>query len=320
MQQRPGIQSGRGRGDLVLPYRDHTQSFLKRRVSHRQKKRAPTATRSYTGKQSEGSESLLYNAHEHSDVDGVDIELQALPIADKPTSLFDFVEQLKSDLKTIADLIPQLAKLQRNRLKRVFDESGEGEINSVSGQLDALFRQCEQNVKRLQAFDVPVTGLSKNDATVRLNVQRTLATRLQSLSGLYRQQQKHFMGELKKRSAAGEVQSSCSDTGFNDSQMHEMEVMETSAEDRAAEIQRIAKSITDLHSLFKEMSVLVIDQGSLLDRVDYNIEHCVDQVAMANQQLKKAEQASSSRRGNCCIALLLLGIFLNLLVLVVRWA
>lgn len=34
----------------------------------------------------------------------------------------------------------------------------------------------------------------------------------------------------------------------------------------------IAKSIASLAELFKDLSVLVIDQGTLLDSVEYNIE------------------------------------------------
>ena len=41
---------------------------------------------------------------------------------------------------------------------------------------------------------------------------------------------------------------------------------------RDRELTEIARSIAQLAELFKDLSVLVIDQGTLLDSVEYNIE------------------------------------------------
>ena len=40
---------------------------------------------------------------------------------------------------------------------------------------------------------------------------------------------------------------------------------------RGAEVQNLAKSISDLAVLFKDLSMLVVEQGSVLDRIDFNI-------------------------------------------------
>lgn len=41
---------------------------------------------------------------------------------------------------------------------------------------------------------------------------------------------------------------------------------------RDMEITSIVKSINGLASIFKEMQNMVIDQGTVLDRIDYNVE------------------------------------------------
>lgn len=57
---------------------------------------------------------------------------------------------------------------------------------------------------------------------------------------------------------------------------------------RDSEISSIAQSITDLADLFKDLSSLVIDQGTLLDRVDWNVEQMGVEVKGAVEELKVA--------------------------------
>lgn len=54
--------------------------------------------------------------------------------------------------------------------------------------------------------------------------------------------------------------------------------MEAYAEERDREVQNILQSINDLGQIMKDLSVLVIDQGTILDRIDYNM----DQVRLAS--------------------------------------
>merc|ERR1712014_218288 len=108
------------------------------------------------------------------------------------------------------------------------------------------------------------------------------------------------------------------DLGFSDSQNQELESMELDATQRSAEIDQIATSISDLHTIFKELAVLVIDQGSILDRIDYNIEQVVHQSREANVQLQQAERSSKSNRAMKCILLLVLLNVIMILILIVK--
>lgn len=57
---------------------------------------------------------------------------------------------------------------------------------------------------------------------------------------------------------------------------------------RDREIDQIAKSIAELAELFQDLSALVIDQGTMLDRIDFNIEHMGQQMSEAVQELNTA--------------------------------
>lgn len=58
--------------------------------------------------------------------------------------------------------------------------------------------------------------------------------------------------------------------------------------ERDKELTHIAQSIADLAELFKDLSTLVIDQGTLLDSVEYNIEQTSVQMSEAVKELDTA--------------------------------
>ncbi len=68
-----------------------------------------------------------------------------------------------------------------------------------------------------------------------------------------------------------------------------------------------------------DIAVLVIDQGTMLDRIDYNVEQVVNQSREANVQLVKAEKAHKSARATKCIIFFVVAICIEVLLLMVKW-
>ena len=63
---------------------------------------------------------------------------------------------------------------------------------------------------------------------------------------------------------------------------------DVSLETRDRELTEIARSIAQLAELFKDLSALVIDQGTLLDSVEYNIEQTAVHMEDAVRELNTA--------------------------------
>lgn len=63
---------------------------------------------------------------------------------------------------------------------------------------------------------------------------------------------------------------------------------------REKEIAELAKGIIELADIFKELQTMVIDQGTMLDRIDYNIENMVSHVKGAEKELVQVGLASPS--------------------------
>lgn len=86
---------------------------------------------------------------------------------------------------------------------------------------------------------------------------------------------------------------------------------------REREIEQIAQGIIDLSNIFQELQTMVIDQGTMLDRVDYNVERMANDVKEADKELKVAttyQKKSTKRKIILLLILLVVGMFILLLV------
>ncbi|ETS59730.1 hypothetical protein PaG_06252 [Moesziomyces aphidis] len=186
------------------------------------------------------------------------------------------------------------------------------------------------------------------------NVQTALATRVQDLSGAFRKQQSLYLKRMKGmevrdrdiRAARGLAPPTTKDDSFRDSELAVREDVELSRQQllespsqsnlllldeeqqlstadreiqqRSREIDEIAKSIQELAQLFGDLQTLVIDQGTMLDRIDYNVELMSREIKGAVHELQQATtyQRRSGRRQ--CILLLCLLIALLIAVIIIK--
>jgi len=64
----------------------------------------------------------------------------------------------------------------------------------------------------------------------------------------------------------------CASQTFQGQQILQILENEQISKEREQAINSVAESVTELAEIFKEIQVLVIDQGTVLDRIDFNIE------------------------------------------------
>jgi syntaxin 16 len=94
-------------------------------------------------------------------------------------------------------------------------------------------------------------------------------------------------------------------------------IHDSSIAQREREIEDIAQGIIDLSNIFQELQTMVIDQGSMLDRIDYNVENMAVEVKHAEKELKVAtgyQKKSTKRKIILLLILIVAGMFILLLI------
>jgi len=92
---------------------------------------------------------------------------------------------------------------------------------------------------------------------------------------------------------------------------------DTAIAQRENEINDIAKGIIELSDIFKDLQTMVIDQGTMLDRIDYNVEKMAVDVKAADKELITAtgyQKRTTKRKILLLLLLLVIGMFIILLV------
>jgi len=252
-----------------------------------------------------------------------------------PPMWVDIVENIEEKTRQIQLKMRELAQMHTKRLMVTFDDSSDEaqdrEIQILTHHITDLFHHANKSLAQI-GKDAGGTGHSVSEDRVRQNIQRSLAIKLQQLSSSFRQSQKEYMSRLKAQKEGGNVTAGgfdflasgeskgtgTGDAGFNQMQMQVVEDTEAIVRERDEEIRNIAESINELGAIFKELAVLVIDQGTILDRIDFNMEQVVEHTKEGVVQLEQAEEYQKSARPIKCIVLQLLIIVVLIIVLVVQ--
>jgi len=232
--------------------------------------------------------------------------------ASLPPLWVDVVDDIHAIFKEIEVKLDRLAEAHKARLIVRFDDRAENqrdlEISQLTKVVTNKIRDAEAKIKA-----VATAPNGEQDAKVRHNIQVTLATRLQQLSATFRKAQKAYLGRMNQFLPAKGLEDtslSSSDplTGRTISvqEMQSLESTEAMVRAREEEIVKIAKNIEELSVIFKELAFLVIEQGTMLDRIDHNMDLVVERVEKGVLELEIADKYSKSNRANYCIGILVL--------------
>lgn len=264
-----------------------------------------------------------------------------------PPRWIDVQDEVGDILKDITLKAAKLDKLHSKHVLPGFDDEDvkqreEMEIEGLTQEITRGFQDCRKSIQRIERMVKEAkqsNTLQKGDEVMAKNIQTALAARVQEVSASFRKKQSTYLNKLR---ALGGFDSPAirsgtpvqnpytdpalmdadTDRSFSQSTLQQTAQKQHRSNDtviaqREQEINDIAKGIIELSDIFKDLQAMVIDQGTMLDRIDYNVERMATDVKGAEKELIVAtnyQKRYTKRKIILLLILIIFGLFVLLLI------
>ncbi|XP_015910498.1 syntaxin-16 [Parasteatoda tepidariorum] len=236
---------------------------------------------------------------------------------DLPPIWVEGIEHVQYEMSRINQKLQELKALHEKTVTRPsFDDSvhEEKEIENISQEITRMFHHCHKIIHQIRERS---RGSTSQEYQVSQNVLSSLVSSLQELSTKFHSAQSEHLRQLRSREEKSQqffnspflqqnndssVFDALQEESFNQSFLSasDQQVMIQSnnimVEQREREIRQIVKSISELNDIFKDLAFMVAEQGTVLDRIDYNLEQVQTQVSSGLKHLTRAQTYHKKNR------------------------
>lgn len=189
------------------------------------------------------------------------------------------------------------------------EEEAQEQENSVvtyNGETQRLLKEAERMAKNITVRESATPG----EQLAAENVKKHLATRLANMLTAFRKAQSGYTNQLKQREERKQrfkkIPANDASTherlekeekvtgylsmGYSEAEISELIFMEQQKLQQNAAITELMHSVQEVHEMFKDLQNMIVEQGTMLDRIDMNVRRTQASMEKGNAELKKARE------------------------------
>ena len=187
-------------------------------------------------------------------------------------------------------------------------------INSINNQL----RECEITIKKY--FNNQIDD--ELQERIKANMKQSLLTNLSNFAKKFKLNQKIYSEKYKD--LVGEEDPTFDILNNNEKTKEKKDGFlrfdePNKLQIRDNELSHLLNNVNELATIFKDIQTLVMEQGSILDRIDYNIEIAGDNVLKSKNSLIKANEYHKNNCFRNAVLVLLIIIFIEVFMLIFKF-
>lgn len=157
-----------------------------------------------------------------------------------------------------------------------------------------------------------------SDVAIRRSIQQQLAQKLQEFTQHHRSMQRVYMEKYKQLQSGSSMPLQMPEENELENELDDLDEVYEISKARDEGISELVSNLNELAVIFKDLSALVVNQGTILDRIDYNLEMAQEHTKKGVVQLLKAEKHQRCTRATTCIMFLIIMIVLLALVFIFK--
>ena len=246
----------------------------------------------------------------------------------------NFVESYKKVNNILDELLTNFASLksfQQERIKPKFIDE-EIENKRIDKEIDKLIIKMMKKIKFCEALTKMIKNKKNESNTilekVKNNIKLFLVTRIQNFSNEFRKNEQQYLKYLKEMGVvinSNNENNTSNDLLTNNDDDEKKNFLYTQEDDLHSQIKKrdedisvLVKSINELSVIFKDLQNIVQEQGTILDRIDYNINISYENSQKGLQSIKKADEHHKDSCFRNAILLLFIIIFVETIMIIYK--
>uniref|UniRef100_A0A915Q6C4 t-SNARE coiled-coil homology domain-containing protein n=1 Tax=Setaria digitata TaxID=48799 RepID=A0A915Q6C4_9BILA len=242
-----------------------------------------------------------------------------------PPEWVNYLDEAQYELTRIRSRLKQIREIQQNHISKpsfMEDLESQKEMDKSTEEVTEMFTHCQRLISFIEKAYVTE---NTQQSVLRGNVISTLRLTLSNLAVDFRTNQAKFLKQIEARKETVNSYLLASTDWVNTEvlddapvdisrdgkfafqqlvitifikferslTMEQIQLLLQNADmvkERERDVMSVSKSIVELNSLFKDLASMVIDQGTILDQIDYNLEQTMLRVKSALSSVQRAER------------------------------
>ena len=221
---------------------------------------------------------------------------------------------------------------QQQRLIPKFDDQENKKLNKsikeISTEMTQQLKQCQNILKEIIDDKEDLNDLNNfselnvTNAQIKQNMKQNLITKLNDFTKKFKLNQELYNNKFQDfvidEEMANKSFSIRKNEEKNSNDFLSTQENNDQLQRRDEDLTNLLKNVNELAQIFKDMQTLVMEQGTILDRIDYNIDIASSNISKGKKNITKADKHMKNNCFRNVIIILIVIIFIEALLLVFK--